>query len=65
MLATIRAIADAARNEVESVLGKLEQLKDDERSYALDEMQREGEGSEPFQDVVSAIIEAIEEKFSQ
>ncbi len=65
VLATIRAIAADARNEVEAILGKLDHLEDEERNYALDEMQREGEGSERFQDTVNAIIEAIEERFSQ
>lgn len=65
VLASIREIAANARNEVEAILGKLEQLKDEERNYALDEMQRAGESSEQCQDTVSAIIEAIEERFAQ
>lgn len=64
-LTSIRAIAANARNEVEAILGQLEDLNDEERNYALDEMQREGEGSEQFQDAVNAIMEAIEERFSQ
>jgi len=63
VFASIRAIAANARNEVEAILGKLEDLKDEERDYALDEVQRAGEGSEQFQDTVNAVIEAIEERF--
>lgn len=62
-LTSVRAIAASARQGVESVLGELEDIKDEERNYALDEMQREGEASEPFQDLVNAIMEAIEERF--
>ena len=65
VLASIREIAANARNEVEEILGKLEHLKDEERNYALDEMQRAGEGSEQFQDTVSAVVEAIEERFAK
>jgi hypothetical protein len=65
VLASIRVIAANARNEVEAILGKLEDLKDEERNYALDEMQRAGEGSEQFQDTVNAVIEAIEERFNR
>ena len=65
MLASIREIAANARNEVEEILGKLEHLKDEERNYAVDEMQRAGEDSEQFQDTVSAVIEAIEERFTR
>ena len=65
LLTSIRVIAANARNEVEAILGKLEVLKDEERNYALDEMQRAGEDSEKFQDTVSAVIEEIEVRFSQ
>lgn len=65
VLSSIRAIAADARSEVEAVLGKLDGLKDEERNYALDEMQSAGESSEQFQDVVNAVIEAIEERFSR
>ncbi|MHB1328550.1 MAG: hypothetical protein ACYC2K_10145, partial [Gemmatimonadales bacterium] len=65
VLDAIRAVAADARNTVETILGKLEDLKEENRNYALDEMQREGEGSERFQDTVNAIIEAIEERFFQ
>jgi energy-coupling factor transporter ATP-binding protein EcfA2 len=65
VLASIREIAANARNEVEAILGKLEHLRDEERNYALDEMQRAGECSEQCQDTVSAVIEAIEERFAQ
>lgn len=65
VLASIRAIAANAQNEVEAILGKLEDLKDEERNYALDEMQRAGEGSEQFQDTVNAVIEEIEERFTR
>ena len=64
VLALVRQIAANAQKEVEAILGKLQDLIDEERNYALDEMQREGEGSEQFQDVVNAIMEAIEERFS-
>lgn len=64
VLASVRTIATNARKEVEAILGKLENLVDEERNYALDEMQREGEGSEQFQDTVNEIIESIEERFS-
>jgi hypothetical protein len=63
VMESVREIALNARKEVEAILGKLDDLKDEERNYALDEMQREGEGSEQFQDVVNAIMEAIEERF--
>lgn len=65
VLASVRLIAANARNEVEAILGKLKDLKDEERNYALDEMQREGEDSDQFQDTVSEIIEAIEERFTR
>ena len=65
VLASIRAIAAEARNEIEAILGTLENLRDEERSYALDEMQRAGEDSEQFQDIVNAVIEAIEERFER
>ncbi|MBL8379405.1 MAG: hypothetical protein JNM79_16170 [Burkholderiales bacterium] len=65
VLAAIRAIAADARNEVEPILGILNDLMDEDRNYALDEMQREGEGSEKFQDTVNAIIEGIEERFTR
>ncbi|MCC7277284.1 MAG: hypothetical protein IT487_03075 [Chromatiaceae bacterium] len=65
VLASVRSIAANARSEVEAILGKLKDLKDEERNYALDEMQREGEGSEQFQDAVNEIMEAIEERFAR
>jgi GTPase Era involved in 16S rRNA processing len=64
VLASIRAIAATARGEVEPILGKLGDLKDEDRNYALDEMQRAGEATEEFQDVVNAIMEEIEARFS-
>lgn len=63
VLVSIRAIATKARAEIEAILGKLEDLKDEDRNYALDEMQRAGEASDEFQDIVNAVIEAIEERF--
>ncbi len=65
VLASVRSVAANARNEVEAILGKLKDLKDEERNYALDEMQQEGESSEEFQDTVNGIIEAIEERFAR
>jgi len=62
-LTTIRSIAAAARFEIEDILGALGTLKDEDRSYALDEMQRAGEASEAFQDLVNDIIEEIEARF--
>lgn len=62
-LNSIREIANAARAETEAILGSLETLKDEERSYALDEMQSAGEGSEAFHDLVNDIIEEIEARF--
>ena len=63
-LTAIRRIADAARKEVEPVLGALETLKDDERSFALDEMQQAGEQSDDFLDLVNEIMDEIAERFS-
>lgn len=63
-LAAIRLIAEAARKEVEPVLGALETLKDEERSYALDEMQQAGEQSDEFLDLVNEIMDEITERFS-
>ncbi|MDD5199143.1 MAG: hypothetical protein PHC88_05010 [Terrimicrobiaceae bacterium] len=63
-LTAIRRIADAARKEVEPVLGALETLKDEERSYALDEMQQAGEQSDDFLDLVNEIMDEIAERFS-
>ncbi len=63
-LASIRRIAVTAREEVEAILGKLENLKDEERSYALDEMQRSAEGLKAFQDLVIEVMEEIESRFS-
>lgn len=65
ILSSIREIAATARAEVEPILGKLEALKDEDRNYALDEMQRSGEGIDAFADLVSDIMEAIEERFSE
>lgn len=63
-LASIRAIAKDARAEVESVLGEMDLLKEEDRTYALDEMQGAGEASEAFQDLVSAIMEELEARFA-
>lgn len=63
-LAAIRAIATNARTEVELILGELDALKEENRSYALDEMQSAAEGSDSFQDLVSEIMEEIEIRFS-
>lgn len=63
-LASIRRIAATSREEVEAILGKLADLKDEDRSYALDEMQRSGEVSEEFQDLVNDVMEEIEARFS-
>ena len=63
-LAAIWQIAEAARKEVEPVLGALETLKDEERSYALDEMQQAGEQSNEFLDLVNEIMDEITERFS-
>ncbi len=63
-LAAIRRIAEAARKEVEPVLGALETLKDEERSFALDEMQQAGEQSDDFLDLVNEIMDEIAERFS-
>jgi hypothetical protein len=64
-LSSIREIAAAAKGEIEGILGTLLSLQDDGRSYALDEMQRAGEGSEAFQDLVSEIMEEIEARFEK
>lgn len=64
-LASIRAIAKEARQEIEAILGKLSGLKDEERNYALDEMQSEGEGSVAFQNLVNVLMEEIEERFTE
>lgn len=64
-LQSIRKIASEARSETEGVLGTLETLKDEDRSYALDEMQRAGEASEAFQDLVNDIMEEIEARFDE
>ena len=63
VLTSIREIAAKARAETEDILGTLETLKDEDRSYALDEMQRAGEATESFQDLVSDIMEEIEARF--
>lgn len=63
-LAAIRRIADDARKEVEPVLGALEALKDEERSFALDEMQQAGEQSDDFLDLVNEVMDEIVERFS-
>lgn len=65
VLASVRTIAAQAQNEIEAILGKLEDLRDEDRSFALDEMQRAGEGSEQFQDIVNAVMEAMEERFAR
>ncbi len=65
ILHTVRLIAANARAEVEPILGELETLKDEERNYALDEMQRAGESSESFHDLVSEIVEEIEGRFTE
>jgi GTPase Era involved in 16S rRNA processing len=64
-LTAIRKIADAARREVEEILGPLATLKDDERSYALDEMQRAAEQTDDFLELVNEVMEEIEARFSQ
>ncbi len=64
-LRSIREIASAARSETEAILGSLDTLKDDDRSYCLDEMQQAGEASETFQDLVNAIMEEIEARFDK
>jgi len=64
-LESVRNIATAACQEVEEILGPLGTLKDEDRSYALDEMQRSGEASEEFQDLVNAIMEEIEARFER
>lgn len=64
-LSAIREIASAARAETEAILGTLETLKEEDRSYALDEMQRAGESSEAFQDLVNGIMEEIEARFAE
>jgi len=64
-LETIREIAIAARLETGAILGELDTLKDEDRSYALDEMQRSGEASEAFQDLVNGIMEEIEARFDE
>lgn len=64
-LAAIRQIAGAARKEVEPILGALGTLKDEERSYALDEMQQAGERSEEFLDLVNEVMDEIAERFSK
>jgi GTPase Era involved in 16S rRNA processing len=65
ILQTIRSIAANAQAEVEPILGELDSLKDEERNYALDEMQRAGESSDSFQEVVSQIMEEIEVRFEE
>lgn len=65
ILQTIRLVAANARAEVEPILGELEALKDEERNYALDEMQRSGESSELFQELVTEVMEEIEERFAE
>jgi hypothetical protein len=64
-LAAIRRIADDARSQVEPILGTLEALKDEERSYALDEMQQAGERSDEFLELVNDIMDGIAERFSK
>ena len=64
-LSSIREIGSAARSETEAILGPLETLKDEDRSYGLDEMQRAGEASEAFQDLVNGIMEEIEARFEE
>ncbi|HEV7512724.1 MAG TPA: hypothetical protein VGO27_13595 [Candidatus Acidoferrum sp.] len=64
-LQSIREVAIAARRQVEAILGELDSLQDEDRSYALDEMQREAEGTESFEDIVTAIMEEIEVRFSE
>ncbi len=63
-LATIRRIAEAARKAVEQVLGPLESLNDDERSFALDEIQEAAEQSEDFLDLVTDVMEEISDRFT-
>lgn len=65
ILTAIRTISDAARKEVEQVLGPLETLNEDERSFALDEMQEAAEQSDAFLDLVNEVMEEIRDRFSQ
>ena len=65
VLTTIRTVASTARDEIEGILGLLESLKDEDRSYALDEMQRSGEASDAFQDLVTEIMEEIVARFEE
>jgi len=63
-LISIREIATAARTETEAILGtSLETLKDENRSYALDEMQQTAEASEAFEELVNGIMEEIAARF--
>jgi len=64
-VSAIRVIAADARSEVEPILGKLQDLKDEDRNYALDEMQRAGEGSEAFENLVGDLMEEIEDRFRE
>ncbi len=64
LLSSIRSTASAARAEVEAILGPLDAMREDERPYALDEMQRAGEASEAFQNIVDEIMGEIEERFA-
>lgn len=64
-LSSIRYIAAAARAETETILGSLETLRDEDRSYALDEMQRAGEASDAFQDLVNGVMEEIANRFQE
>jgi len=64
VLASIREIASTAQREVEAILGVLNDLKDEDRNYALDEMQSAAERSDEFHDLINAIMEEIKERFS-
>jgi len=64
-ITAIRQVGAAARLEIEEILGALDTLNEDERSYALDEMQRTAEASEGFQDLVSEIMEEVETRFER
>lgn len=64
-LTSIREIAAAALAEAQATFGPFESLKDEDWSFALDEMQRGGEASDAFQDLVNGIMEEIEERFDR